>query len=140
MPKEEDTNKRIISKQASPIIDIATVTNKMQKQEKLTEGDYKCICDFLINNNDESKSEEAGYVLFEYLRGNQLRNSAFASYLNKKDVSYRERVFNNLIQIMCIDLGEENYSYDAFVKDFSLFRNNVSAKKIFDQCMSNQVE
>jgi len=110
----------------------------MQKNNKLTKYDYDCICDFLSNNSDESKSEELGYILFEYLKNKPLNNSAFLSYLSKKGTSQKEKFLTALIQIMCIDIGEENYSYGTFVKDFDIFNNSSSAKKAFNECMGNQ--
>lgn len=134
--KEMDCKKDTVSSQSHS--DIFAVSAKMEKQEKLTETDYACICDFLFNNNDESKSEEIGYRLFEYLKGNQSNNSAFVLYLNSKDVSFQSKVQNALVQIMCIDIGEENYTYETFIKDFAMFKNSVSAKNAFNECMSNQ--
>lgn len=79
-----------------------------------------------------------GYILFEYLKNKPLNNRAFLSYLSSKDDSQKEKFLILLIQIMCIDIGEENYSYDTFVKDFDMFSNSSSAKKAFNECMSNQ--
>ena len=118
--------------------DILELYKRMQKHEKLTNTDYDFICDFLENNTDESLSEGMGYELFEYLKGNLSNNNAFVSYLNEKDVSFKEKVQKALVQIMCIDIGEGNYSYDTFVKDFDMFKNSVSAKNAFKECMSNQ--
>lgn len=131
---ETENNKTAISQQPQP--DISNVSEKMQKQEKLTSPDYDCICDFLFNNTDESISEEIGYQLFEYLKGKSLNNTAFSSYLNGKDK--KEKVLTALIQAMCIDIGEENYTYDTFIKDFEMFSNSSSAKNAFNECMGNQ--
>jgi hypothetical protein len=118
--------------------DIYTVSEKMKKQAKLTETDYATICDFMFNNVDESLSEEIGYRLFEYLKSNQLNNDAFILYLNEKEISYKENIKSSLVEIMCIDIGEENYSYDTFIKDFDMFKNSISAKRAFDECMDKQ--
>jgi hypothetical protein len=131
---QTENNKTAYSQQPQP--DISNVSKKMQKQEKLTSPDYDCICGFLFNNSDESKSEEIGYQLFEYLKNNQLNNTAFLSYLNGKDT--KEKVIKSLIQIMCIDIGEEKYTYDTFIKDFEMFSNSISAKNAFNECMRNQ--
>jgi hypothetical protein len=133
---ENETNKELIDKQ--PSSDILKVSIKMQKQEKLTKSDYDCICNYLLNDNDESESEGIGYSLFEYLKGNYSNNNNFISYLNEKEVSYKEKVQSALVEIMCIDIGYENYSYDAFIKNFGVFKNSDSAKKTFKECMSNQ--
>ena len=136
--KEKPNNETTIVKHSPRVVDISGVSVKMQKNNKLTTLDYDCICDFLSNNSDESKSEEPGYILFEYLKNKPLNNSAFLSYLSKKGTSQKEKLLTALIQIMCIDIGEENYSYGAFVKDFDMFSNSTSAKKAFNECMSNQ--
>lgn len=136
--KEKPNNKTTIVKHSPRVVDISGVSVKMQKNNKLTTLDYDCICDFLSNNSDESKSEELGYILFEYLKNKPLNNSAFLSYLSKKGTSQKEKLLIALIQIMSIDIGEENYSYDTFIKDFNLFGNSSSAKKAFNECMSNQ--
>lgn len=120
------------------IMDISEISSKMQKQEKLTEVDYAYICNFLFNNNDESISEEIGYRLFEHLQKKQLNNDSFASYLDSKEISFKEKVLDELIKIMCIDIGEENYTYDTFIKDFDLFKQSASSKKAFNECMNNQ--
>ncbi len=127
-----------IIKHSPRVVDISGVSVKMQKNNKLTTLDYDCICDFLSNNRDESKSEELGYLLFEYLKNKPLNDRAFLSYLSKKGTSQKEKFLTALIQIMCIDIGEENYSYGTFVKDFEMFGNSSSAKKAFNECMSNQ--
>lgn len=128
--------KEVVVKQSHS--NITEVSMKMQKQKKLTEADYICICNFLLNNKDESQSEEIGYCLFEYLKGKELNNSAFISFLNKKDISFKEKVECALVQIMCIDIGEDNYSYNKFIEDFSMFKNSPFAMKVFNECMSNQ--
>jgi hypothetical protein len=129
--KEKPNIETAIVQQSPHVVDTSEVSVKMQKNNKLTTSDYNCICDFLLNNNDESKSEELGYILFEYLRNKPLNNSAFLSYLSKKETTQKEKFLTALIQIMCIDIGEEDYSYGTFIKDFNMFSNSPSAKKSF---------
>jgi len=113
------------------------VYEKMGKMEKLTDPDYDYICDFLLNNRDESLTEGMGYYLFKYLKNNQINNSAFESYLNGKEVPYRKKINRALVQVMCIDIGEGNYTYSTFIKDFSMLKNSVSAKNAFYECLKN---
>ena len=133
-----DNEEETIDEGLSPEM-LNTIT-KMKKQEELTEVDYDCICDFLFNNYDESLSEGIGYRLFEYLRGNQPNNNDFISYLSSKETSYKEKVLNELIKIMSIDIELEEYSYETLIKDFDMFKNSVSAKKAFERCMENWLE
>ena len=116
------------------------VTEKMQEQKKLTKTDYAFICDFLLNNTDEGIVEGMGGSLFKCLRGNPLSNSDFLSYLDKKRKLYKEKVLYRLVSIMFIDIKLEEYSYDAFIKDFDMFKNSASTKKAFDRCMENWVD
>lgn len=137
--KKQNASVKTEAVQQSPhVVDISKVSVKMQTNSKLTTTDYDCICDFLLNNNDEAKSEELGYILFEYLKNKPLNNRDFLSYLSKKETSQKDMFLISLIQIMCIDIGEENYSYDTFIKDFYMFSNSSSTKKAFNDCMSNQ--
>lgn len=137
-----DSNKNIINKKAelSDKLDISIVVSRMHDKKELSEGDYITLYDFLLKNTDESKSEEVGYTLFEYLRKNKSKNNSFLQHLSKKEKAFKDTIMKELIQIMCIDLGEENYLYENFVNDFELFKNSISAKKAFKACMDNQVE
>ena len=131
---ETDSNQATINQQSQSVI--WEVSEKMQRQEKLKNSDYDCICDFLFNNTDESASEEIGYQLFKFLKGNSLNNSAFLSYLNGKET--KKKVLKALIGQMCIDIGEEYSSYKAFIKDFTMFDNSISLKNAFDECLRNK--
>ena len=137
-----DSSKNIVNKRAglSNKLDISIVVIRMRDKKELAEGYYITLADFLLKNTDESKSEEVGYALFEYLQKNKSNNNSFRQYLSKKEKTYRDSIMEKLVQIMCIDLGEENYLYESFVNDFELFKNSISAKKTFKACMDNQVE
>lgn len=123
----------------SVITSISDVVEKMQAKNHLSVTDFAIVDTFLLENTDESASEEVGYALFEYLKADSVNNQAFKSYLSQKRNSYRALILRHLIEIMCIDLGEENYHYNKFLKDFPLFENDSSAKQIFENCTSNQV-
>jgi hypothetical protein len=119
---------------------IKMVKDRMEKKVQIDTMDFKNICDFLFNENDEAESEEVGYVLFEYLKDRKKINKLFLSYLNGKTDAYKNKVMEGMVQIMCIDIGEENYDYERFINEFSLFDGNLDAKKAFEECMNNQVE
>lgn len=116
------------------------VLRKLEKQVKLNDADYQILYEFLLHNKDESLSEGAGYSLFQYLKNNKANNEAYLSFLNKKDKAQKEKILGALVEIMCIDIGDENYTYEKFVEDFSIFNESASAKKAFNTCMSNQVK
>ena len=120
--------------------DFSIVLSRMNNQKELIDADYNTIIDFLLTNNNESNSEEVGYAIFEYLKKNKYGNVGFALQLNKKEKSLKDTLLSRLVQIMCIDLGEEDYTYEVFINDFELFKNSASAKKAFKDCMRNQVE
>jgi len=147
--KEMGDAKDTVSNQSRP--DIIAVSAKMEKQEKLTDPDYDCICDFLFDIFDRGKNIEGGegigYNMFKYFKNNQSNNSAFISYLDKKESSFKEKILKWLIQAMSIDISIGNYSngvfvkytYRTFIKDFSMFKNSVSAKRAFYECLRNQL-
>lgn len=119
---------------------IEAILKKMGKDIDVSEADYVYISNFLLKNVDESFSEEIGFTLFEYLKGNGNRNKIFASVFKTKDITYKNKVLKALIQVMCIDLGEEKYTYVKLLKDFSIFEGSSSVKTAFDTCLSNLVD
>ena len=113
----------------------------MYKQEKLTETDYTILCN-ILPNADASLAESIGGLLFRYLKNKQIHNTSFLSYLDKKEVLYKEKILYEMVFIMCLDIQDEKYlnekySYDMFITDFDMFKNSVSAKEAFDRCTGN---
>lgn len=119
---------------------ISSIIEKMKRKNQLFEKDYYIISEFLLNNKDESLAEEVGYALFAYLKGSRSRNSEFLSALSKKGSAYGDSVLVSLVEIMCIDLGEDKYTYEHAIEDFSLFKNNEAVRRAFKSCMDNKVE
>ena len=119
---------------------IFDVLQKMSFKARLSDVEYALICNFLLENKDEEKSEEVGYVLFEYLKANRVSNQTFKFYLLQKDSVYRTTVTRNLVDIMCLDLGEEYHTYSKLIEDFPLFENDLQAQAAFNRCMTNLAE
>jgi hypothetical protein len=117
--------------------DIFMVEKKMKNKAILNEVDYGIIGKFLTQNKDESISEGVGMSLYEYLQGNESANEGYVSFLNKKDNVYKEKVLGKLIDIMCIDLGEDKYTYDKLTSDFSVFKGSNAAQKALNTCIAN---
>lgn len=120
--------------------DILNVESKMRGNKNLVEADYVFIVNFINNNNDESSSEEFGYTLFQYLRKNKSRNISFLNFISKRDKTYQNILLDKLIKIMCIDIGEENYTYEKLIKDFALFANNETIRKSLKSCAGNEIQ
>lgn len=120
--------------------DVWMVEEKMKYKAILNEVDYDMIGKFLTQNKDESLSEGVGYSLFEYLNGNASANEGYASYLNKKENAHKEKILEKLIRIMCIDLGEDNYTQDKLIHDFPLFKESKAAEAALKTCMANRIE
>ncbi len=114
----------------------SAILEKMNNNLFLSEQEYKSINNFLLNNKDESFSEEVGYTLFQYFRQNHVNCSNYTEFLKKENK--KDEILCSLVQIMCIDIGEENYTYEKFIQDFSFMSGNVKAKKSFTDCMNNQ--
>ena len=119
---------------------ITMVVSKMENHVQLNDVDYNIINGFLSGNKDESTSEGVGYTLFEYLKGNKPANEGYDSFLNKKGSAYKEKILEKLIQIMCVDLGDEKYTYEKLTSDFSLFKESNAAQKALKTGMDNKVE
>ena len=112
--------------------------NKMEKNEILNDNDYKIICTSIFREFDFS--EGFGYIIFSYLQNNHSNNEAFAKYLFKQTSSFKDSVLSNLVLYLCIDLEINDYSYDSFIQDFPLFKDNVLSKQKFENCMNNRVD
>ena len=114
--------------------------NKLKKKTKLIEKDYQDISNFLIKNKNESMSEEVGYLLFEFFKENEVANKEYLTFLSKKDRTYKEHVLSELIQMMCVDLEDDGYTYKKLINDFSMFKGSIAAQQSFIKCVDNQVK
>lgn len=127
-----------------PQINIWTVSNKIYKKEKLTIGDYDCICDYLLNVFCKEKNidgrEGIGYSIYQYFQNNQPHNSSFYLYLENQGTYSTDEIFEYLIYAMSIDICDEYKSFDEFVRDFGMFKNSVSARNTFEVCIQNCIE
>jgi hypothetical protein len=129
---EIDTNKQSLIKTSNK--NIAVVLDKMKNKKKLTDFDYQIICEFLQNNNDEALAEEVGYTFYEFFKMNMSENSKFKNYIN--ELSNKNEILITLVQIMCLDLGEDNYNSKNLQKDYPIFNREYEALKSFEQCMN----
>lgn len=113
--------------------------SKLESKSALKNNDYKHLCHLLLNDSgsDESFREGFGYLIFQYFRYNSQNNLSLGTYLDKKSEIDRERILGEMTFCMCIDIGEEGYNYEQFVKDFEVFENSASAKESFDRCIAN---
>ena len=114
---------------------LLNVMGKMRKKDILYANDYQTICTSLFGQF--GFAEGFGYELFQYFQKDILHNEEFAHYLNGKTTSYKDSVLVELVGSLCIDLGLEEYSYEDFVKDFPLFKDNVACKRKFEDCMTS---
>lgn len=138
--RDSGANSTVTQKVFPKSTNISMVVKKMENHGQLNDVDYIIINGYLLNNKDESSSEGVGYTLFEYLKGNKLANDGYVAILNKKDSAYKEKILEKLIQIMCIDLGDEKYTYEKLISDFSLFKESNAAQKALKTCMDNKVD
>ncbi|OQP59757.1 hypothetical protein A3860_36370 [Niastella vici] len=120
--------------------DIFMVEEKMKNKAVLNDVDYAIIGKFLTQNKDESLWEGVGMTLYEYLPGNRSANEGIDAYLNKKGNTYKEKVLGKLIETMCIDLGEDKYTYDKLISDFPLFKGSNAAQKALNTCIANHLD
>ena len=110
------------------------VLNKMRKKGSLNESDFALVGIFLITNNDESLSEEAGYTFYNFFKKNEQENLKFKTYLNKTKIKLE--ILNALVEIMCLDLGEDSYTGKKLETDFLMFKNEKETLKLFESCIS----
>lgn len=116
--------------------------SKLERKEKLTDAEFQHLCYLLLKDTsvDESFGEGFGNSIFQYFRSNSENARSFGVYLDQNQSSDKERILKEMVFIMCIDIGEEKYSYDRFIEDFELFNNSASAQESFDRCIANWVD
>jgi hypothetical protein len=112
--------------------------DKLRDKVSLDSSAYEELVSFLNTNNDESQSEEVGYLLYQFFKGNEEYNQSFERFLSKKQNSMRDSILSALIQIMCLDLGEDNYTYQRLIKDFPVFKNSEVVKSEFENCVDSE--
>ena len=130
-----DTSKTILEPQND--IDIFSVLGKMGQKQGLIKNDYLLLSKYFLDNNssDESLSEGIGNTLYEYFKKNETENSRFKDYLNKS--KNKLQVLDALVEIMCVDLGDDNYNTKQLQDDFPIFKGEAKALKSFEQCIAN---
>lgn len=129
---ELDSNKQSLINTSDK--NIAVVLDKMRGKKHLTDFDYQIICEFLQNNNDEALAEEVGYTFYEFFKLNVAENSKFKDYIY--ELKNKKQILIALVQIMCLDLGEDNYNRQKLQKDYPIFNGEIEALQSFEQCIS----
>ncbi len=138
--KNENLNSQQPTKLVQNENEIKNIEIKISNNEKLTNLDLIFIDSFLTKNKDESKFEEIGYLLFEYLKKNKKNNFLFSNYLKTLDYNYQENFVHRLIKIMCIDISDDNYTYEKFIIVFELFKDYTITEKSIKECLSNNIQ
>lgn len=64
----------------------------------------------------------------------------FVTFLKTKTDDDKERLLSAMIQLMCIDLSEENYTYEKLITDFKFYDQEVEIKKVFDECINISIK
>lgn len=135
--KSNDKTKNINNDSDDSAID--NLLKKIKGRESLNSEEYAIISKYALENNDEAASEEIGYLLFQYFRNDKKKNDEFILFLGKEPKAYQIELLNKLVELMCIDFGEEKYTYERLVIDFQFFDKQVTTKAVFNACMENQV-
>lgn len=149
--KKADLNQNILyfndnklHKKSSPVInqikkqsEIEIIISKIEKKEKLSLNEYDFFSNYALDNNNESFSENTGYLLFKYFIDNKINVKNFKDYLITKDAKFKDKLLVYFVQLMCIDLADESYNYEKLIKDFNFFQGNLKVKKSFKECINN---
>lgn len=113
---------------------------KISNKKSLNTKEYSSLSAYILKNNDASISENIGYLLFQYFQNNNKLSKEFATFLKTKTDDDKERLLSAMIQLMCIDLSEENYTYEKLIADFRFYDREAIAKKRFNECINSIVE
>ena len=117
--------------------DIFMVVEKMNGHAMLDNADYNIIDRYLLYNHDEDGSEGIGESMYNYFKGNKPANESYFNFLTNKGSAFKEKILPKLILQMSIDIGDDKYTYEELVRDFSLFKESKAAEKALKTCMAN---
>jgi len=131
---KDEENHIVVNKDS---INMRSIFNKFEKNIKLSTNEYRFFCHYIINNNDESLSENTGYLVFQYFLNNKSYCNDFQVYLKTEKDQIKDKVLVVLVQFMCIDLADDKYDYDKLINDFSFFKESRLIKKELEECVSN---
>lgn len=118
-------------------VNIKSIINKFEKNIKLNTNEYRFFSNYIINNKDESFSENTGYLIFHYFLNNKPYCNDFQDYLKTENKQSRDKILAIFLQSMCIDLADEKYDYDKLISDFPFFRESELVKKQLKVCVNN---
>lgn len=113
---------------------------KVSNKKSLNTKEYNSLSAYILKNNDESISENIGYLLFQYFQNDNKLSKEFVAFLKTKTDNDKERLLSAMIQLMCIDLSEENYTYEKLITDFKFYDQEVEIKKVFDECINISIK
>ncbi len=116
----------------------STILIKLENNKELVPQEYIVLLDSLFKVSDESQSEQNGYLIFTYLKNNEVRNRIINSLLEAKSNIEKENIKESLVELMCIDIIDEGYDSEKFIMDFQLFKKSKKAKSAFNNCMENK--
>lgn len=118
-------------------VNMKSIFNKFEKNIKLNMNEYHFFSNYIINNNDESLSENTGYLMFQYFLNNKVYCNDFHVYLKTEKEQKRDKILVVLLQSMCIDLADEKYNYDKLINDFPFFKESELMEKQIEECINN---
>jgi hypothetical protein len=116
----------------------SSIIDKVENNEDLNNYEYSVLFDSLFVNNDESLSEQNGYLMFNYLKENINRGKNVSTFLLSKSKCDRDLILSKRVRLMCIDILDENYNYNRFIKEFKLFNKIKKAEIAFKDCLKNK--
>ncbi|MCR5697298.1 MAG: hypothetical protein K6G73_10045 [Marinilabiliaceae bacterium] len=86
--------------------------------EEVELNDSLCysIC-YAMKTSDASTSEQLGYVLYNYFKGNNKRNDYINSFVSQNNINKKEF---SILFLKCIDLENEYENYDELINAFPM--------------------
>lgn len=90
---------------------------------------------FIQVNQDASLSEEVSINSFKMWQEDKQKGEKILKYVDMLPIDIRGKLFNALVQAMCLDLNANGYNLELFKRDFSFLKDSVSlasAKSCFE--------
>lgn len=72
---------------------------------------------YAMKTSDASTSEQLGYVLYNYFKGNNKRNDCINSFVSQNNINKKEF---SILFLKCIDLENEYENYEELINAFPM--------------------
>lgn len=100
---------------------------------------YALYSSYSINYSDESMNENISLYTYEMFTEDKNKSNILLGYIKKLPKSVEDKITVSIVNMMCLDLGDNQYTFDKFLVDFEKLAQNLKARETAKNCIDNYV-